>query len=211
MSWQDGPMIYHGDDMLSYGPATPHGQWAWVSDVRMGRYGYFLTGTVGNDDSLWRLFRLETDAFQRTIFTLAPVRLAVGCPGVDFSSLGIPSLAQELAEQYEDMCRSIRSHSYRDVVTKARNIVEGIVWARLGAAGGRDLFADLKTVKDLIEKQRGTCGWTELEYHLAHKIRLVHARTHAVQTAKTGRALTPEFALSVAEDLIELLRAWGYA
>ncbi len=203
-------MIYHGDTVVRYEPATAQGQWGWLSDARMGRYGYFLTGTVG-EDSLWRLFRLETDAFQRTVFTLAPVRLAVGCPQADFSSLGIPSLTQELAEQYGDMCRSIRSHSYRDVVTKARNIVEGLVWARLGAAGGRDLFADLRTVKGLMEKQRDICGWMELEYHLAHKIRLVHARTHATQAAKTGRALTPEFALSVAEDLIELLRSWGYA
>jgi hypothetical protein len=145
MPWQDGPMIYHGYTMLKYGPATAQARWNWLDDARMGRYGYFLTGTVG-DDSLWRLFRLETDAFQRSVFTLAPVRLAAGCPQADFSSVSIPLLAQELTAQYGDLCRSVQSHSYRDVVTKARNIVEGLVWGRLGAVGGRDLFADLKTV-----------------------------------------------------------------
>jgi len=175
----------------------------------MGSYGYFLTGVVG-DDSLWRLFRLESDVFLRSIFTLAPVRLAAGCPQADFSSLSDPTLAQEITAQYADVCRSVVAHSYRNVVTQARNIVEGIIWARLGATGGRDLFADLRTIKNLLETKKGSSGWTELEYHLAHKIRLVHSQTHAAQVAKSGRALTPEFALSVAEDLIELLRIWGY-
>jgi hypothetical protein len=209
MPWKDGSQPFHGYALLCYRAATAHAGWSWISDARDGRHGYFLTGTVG-DDSLWRLFRLETDTFQRSVFTLSPVRLAAGCPDADFSSVSIPLLAQELAAQYAELCRSVVSHSYRDVVTKARNIVEGLMWARLGATGGRDLAAHLKTVKDLLESQRETCGWTDLEYHLAHKIRLLHARTHAPQTAKTGRALTPEFALSAAEDLIELLRSWGY-
>lgn len=93
--------------------------------------------------------------------------------------------------------------------------MEGLLSARLKAAGhhaSRDLFGDLQTVKRLLEddKQRDNCGWEQLEYHLAHKIRLVHSQTHPSQTVKTGRALSPEFALSVVEDLIELLRCWGY-
>ena len=67
--WQDGSMIRHGDAMLLYQPTTMQAQWDWIGDARMGRYGYFLTGTVG-DSSLWRLFRLESDAFFRSIFTL---------------------------------------------------------------------------------------------------------------------------------------------
>jgi hypothetical protein len=105
--------------------------------------------------------------------------------------------------------------AYRDVVTKARNIVEGLVSARLKAAGfstSRDLFGDLQTVKKFLEddKRRDACGWTQLEYHLAHRIRLVHSQTRPTQTVKAGRTLRPEFALSGVEDLIELLTSWGF-
>ncbi len=168
------------------------------------------------DSCLWRVFRIETDAFHRAIFTLSPVRLTAGCPRADFSGLSETLLVEEVAAQYRDLCRSVLAHEYRDVVTKARNIVEGLVSARLKAAGqptSRDLFGDLQTVKRLLEddKQRDTCGWTQLQYHLAHKIRLVHSQTHPTQTVRTGRTLRPEFALSVVEDLIELLRVWGFA
>jgi len=205
-------MIYHGGSMVQYGAATARVSWNWIEEARIGRYGYFLTGIVG-DDSLWRLFRLEADTFQRSVFTLAPVRLIKGCPQTDFSNVNDPLLVQEIDAQYADLCQSIATHGYRDVVTKARNITEGLISARLSAAGHptrRDLFNDLQTVKKLIEGQKGTCGWRELEYHLAHKIRLPHAQTHATQIAKTGRILKPEFALSVAENLIELLTIWGY-
>ena len=104
--------------------------------------------------------------------------------------MSTPLPAAELGAQYRDLCRSVVGHGYRDVVTKC--IVEGFVSERLKASGypgGRDLFDDLQTVKKLLEdpQQRDTCGWTHLEYHLAHKIRLVHGQTHATQTAKSGR------------------------
>lgn len=214
MSWRDEGQIFHGDKLLLYRPTTTQAPWAWLNEMRTGQSGYFLTGTVG-DSSLWRLFRLETDAFHRAVFTLSPVRLTAGCPRADFSSVSDPLLATELAAQYRDLCGSLVAHGYRDVVTKARNIVEGLVSARLKAAGqptSRDLFGDLQTVKKLLEddKRQDACGWTQVEYHLAHKIRLVHSQTHPTQTAKVGRALRPESALSVVEDLIELLTVWGF-
>jgi hypothetical protein len=206
-SWQDGTMFNGPQPVTRFQSADMHTSWTWVSDARMGNYGYFLTGEVGND-SMWRLFRMESDVARRSVLTLAPVRLASGCPRADFASLPDSLLAKEVADQYKDVCRSVVNHSYRNAVTQSRSIVEGIIWARLGATGGRDLFADLRTIKNLLETKKESCGWTELEYHLAHKLRLVHAQTHASQVAKSGRALTPEFALSAVEDLIELLRIW---
>jgi hypothetical protein len=215
MSWLDGTRSFHGAKMLQFKPTTTQAPWQWLSEARAGQSGYFLTGTVG-DSSLWRLSRLETDAFRRAIFTLSPIRLAVGCPSANFSSVPDALLAAEITAQYRDLCASVVAHGYRDVVTKARNVVEGLVSARLRSAGkstSRDLFGDLQTVKRLLEddKQRDECGWTQLEYHLAHKIRLVHGQTHPTQAVKAGRALRPEFALSITEDLIELLTIWGYA
>jgi hypothetical protein len=214
MPWCDGSQTFPASSMFQYETVTTRAPWQWISEARQGRFGYFLTGTVGTD-SLWRLFRLETDAFHRAIFTLVPVRLSSGCPHADFSSVSTPLLAEELAAQYGDLRRSVVEHSYRDVVTKARSIVEGLISERLKALGcpvGRDLFDDLQTIKKLLEDShlRDTCGWTHIEYHLAHKIRLVHGQTHATQTAKSGRVLRPEFALSVVEDLVELLCIWGY-
>jgi hypothetical protein len=178
----------------------------------MQKFGFFLTGPLGNG-SLWRLFRAETDAFDRWILTLVPVQLSSRCPQADFSSLRTSMLVQEVSTQYSDLARALVSNSYREVVTKAKNIVEAVIAAKLdNVEKARDLFQSLQTIKELLEdnQQRDSCGWTPLEYHLANKIRLVHGQTHATAPAKTGRSLRPEFALSTVEDLIELLRIWGY-
>lgn len=213
-SWRDESQVFHGYKLRQYRATTTQAPWRWLDDARGVRPGYFLTGTVG-EDSLWRMFRVEADAFHRAVFTLSPVRLSAGCPHADFSDLTDALLAGEVAAQYTDLCGSVMAHAYRDVVTKARNITEGLVSARLKVAGhptSRDLFGDLQTVKRLLEdeKQRDACGWTQLEYHLAHKIRLVHSHTHPTQTVRVGRPLRPEFALSLVEDLIELLTTWGH-
>lgn len=116
MSWRDEAQIFHGDKLLQFRPTTTQGPWQFLDEVRAGQSGYFLTGTAG-DSSLWRLFRLETDAFHRAIFTLSPVRLAAGCPHADFSSSADTLLASEITAQYRDLCGSVVTHGYRDVVT----------------------------------------------------------------------------------------------
>ena len=212
ISWQDGPYIRHGATMRLYRPATKGVSWSWINDARMERYGFFLTGPVGSG-SLWRLFRAEVDALDRWILTLAPIRLSSKCPQADFSRLEAPLLAQTVAAQYAALANAVISNSYRDVVTNAKNIVEAVIAAKLNnVEKGRDLFSNLQTIKKLLDdkEQRDSCGWTPLEYHLANKIRLVHGQTHATAPTKMGRPLRPEFALSVVEDLIELLHVWGY-
>ncbi len=214
VSWRDEKTSHHGARVRRYAATTSEGRWLWLTDSRNGRLGYFLTGD-SKDATLWRIFRLETDALNRSIFTLAPIRLSISLPLVDFSSVGDPLRSGELAEQYTDLCRSVVQHAYRDVVTKARNIVEGLISTRLILQGqnavGR-LFEDLKQVRKLLDddQTRNTCGWRDLDYHLAHKIRLLHAQTHVGQAVASGRPLRPEFALSVVEDLVELLRTWGF-
>lgn len=213
VSWHDGKKTHHSAQMRRFRVATGVGPTRFPDDAWQGRLGYLLTGHA-RDNSLWRVTRLESDAFNRLVFTLAPIRLATGLPVPDFSSLGQPLLADELARQYQDLCGSVTHHAYRDVVTKARNIVEGLVAARLRVqnrpSSGR-LFDDLESVKKLLDgPTRNACGWEDLEYHLCHKIRLLHGRTHVSQVAQTGR-LRPEFALTVVEDLAYLLPAWGFA
>src|ERR1700685_1988520 len=56
-----------------YAVVTPLGASMWNQDARCGRLGYFITG--GSRDSvLWRLFRLESDALDHQILTLAPMQ-----------------------------------------------------------------------------------------------------------------------------------------
>ena len=212
MKWQDGSLPRFGGAMRLYCPATKNAPWNWVDQLRREQYGFFMTGPVGSG-SLWRLFRAEIDALERWVLTLSPVRSSSACPQADFSTLKAPLLADEVSAQYRDLANAVTANSYREVVTKAKNIVEAIVADRLGTAeNSRDLSENLRAIRNLLDssKSQENCRWTHLEYHLAHKIRLVHGQTHATAAARTGRPLRPEFALSCVEDLIELLHIWGY-
>ncbi len=214
VSWRDGSCISHGSQMQKYAAATTYVDYGWVQDMRRGRPGYFLTGQ-STETALWRVFRLEPDAVGRQILTIAPIQVSPRCPRADFSSVTDPVLKAELAVQYEEFCERVAASAYRDVLTKARNITEGLVSAKLSAQGhrnGRDLWEDLQTVRGLLEPSatRNSCGWSDIEYHLAHKIRLLHAQTHTGNVAESGRPIRPEFALGVAEDLVELMRIWEY-
>jgi hypothetical protein len=200
----DGATPRFAQQVICYRRATPA--------TSLGTGGFFLTGTV-ESGSVWRIFRQELDPFNRWVLTLSPVQLSSQCPRPDFSSLKTPLVAAEVTAQYEDMVRAITTNSYRDVVTKAKNIAEAIVAERPGKTKkSRDLFENLKAVRKLLDdpRQRDACGWTDFEYHLANKIRLVHGQTHATGPATIGRPLRPEFPLSTVEDLIELLYSWGY-
>lgn len=213
ISWRHGSCSYHGGSATRFAATTPRGSWVWTEDARSGRAGYFLTGQSG-ESALWRVFRLEADALNRTVVTLAPVRWNAQCPAADFSPITEPALRSELAQQYEDFCRSATSYAFRDVATKARNIAEGLLAYRLRSAsfnGTGRIFQDLQTVKRTLDDSstRGSSPVSELEYHILHKIRLVHARTHPDNPATAYLPVKPEFAMSVVEDLSEILRAWG--
>jgi hypothetical protein len=167
------------------------------------------------DSALWRIFRLETDGFGRSVFTLAPVQFSARCPRANFHDIADNLARNETLQQYEDLGRRMAAGAYRDVPTKTRNIVEALVANKLKNQGHpvlMDLGRDLQRVKGLLEDRtvRSTCGWDDLEYHLLQKIRLVHAQTHPGAVLAAGKLLSPEFALSVADDLLELLRIWKY-
>jgi hypothetical protein len=207
INWHDGHSLRMGKQAVLYSRATPETSIGSPSEG----FGLFLTGH--GEGSLWKIFRAEVDLLSRWVLTLSPVQISWRCPPADFSSLSAPLLADEVRGHYADLAAAIASNSYRAVVTDAKNIVEAIVADRLGnVEKSRDLGENLKAIKYLLEdgSRRATCGWTDLEYHIAQKIRLLHGQTHATSPTKTGRPLRPEFAGSAVEDLIELLRIWGY-
>lgn len=208
LTFQDGPYTRPGKRALRYRRATKATSLGSPSDGP----GYFLTG-MERDGALWQLTRQELDLLNQWVLTLSPVRFSSHIPRADFSSLKAPLLAQEVAAQFDDMARAITSNGYREVVTKAKNIVEAVVADRLGTVEtSRDLHTNLQTIKKFIDAnpEDGASGWSYLEYHLMQKIRILHGQTHPTGPTKTGRSLRPEFALTAVEDLIELLRLWGF-
>jgi len=174
--------------------------------------GAWMTGGPGaTEASLWRLFRAELDALGRWVLTLEPIRFSSKFPNADFSSLKAPLLQKTVERYYRDMTRAAMADSYRAVVTEAKNIVEAIIADKLGTVEtSRDLSENLQTVKKQLDINSEDGAWTYLEYHLAQKIRIVHGQTHATAPTRIGRSLRPEFALSVADDLIELLTSWQF-
>jgi hypothetical protein len=212
ISWLDGTDARHGASARYYQAATIFSPSSWRRDWTLGRVGYFLTGH-SEEANLWRVSRVEPDALERLFLTLVPIQRTPSLPSIDFAIVADPDRRLELVGLYNDFCERVVQNAYRDVPTKARNIVEGMVTWKLRSQArsvtGR-LGDDLNVVKRLLNdpQNRATCGWDDLEYTLANKIRLVHARTH-LENAVANLPLRPEFGLSVVQDLRELLVIWG--
>lgn len=193
--------------MLAQGlPGTP---WSWETDYRSGRSGFFYSGGSGEPD-LYRVFRFDADPWGRRIFTLAPVRLSAACVDAEFKRIQDDRLRGEVENHYRELSTSIRAGSCRAAVTSAKQVVEVILQAKY--PGGGDLRDKLKKVKAELEGGgRDGCEWDDLAYHLAQKLRILHGRIHADQVGKNGRSYRPELAMTVAEDLNEILIRLGFA
>lgn len=189
----------------SYYVAAGGGQ-AWDQDAEKGAVGFFVTG-VNDRTNVWRVFRAEMDAFGSCVVTLSPLVLSSGFPELILPDLEEP-LRSEILGHYEELQRHVLSYSYRAAITSAKNIVEAII-------SPRDNFASTLTkmgrgILEAKEKKIKSPS-SELAYHLAEKLRLLHQYTHAGGAARKGRSVSPELALTVVQDLIAILREYGYA
>ncbi len=186
----------------------------WETDHQRGRAGFFLTGTPGGL-SLFRVFRLEADPTGRLLVTLTPLLFATGLPHADFGAITDPIVRAEIEGAYRELNEAAAGYQFRSMVTRAKDVTEGVVGALLHQAGHnvpRDLYERLREVREILRKQgEGALGLTWLEFHLAHKIRLLHARTHPGPAGPPARPLTPELAGTVVADLAEILRQLGMA
>lgn len=186
----------------------------WLSDWQQGKAGYFLTGH-STSANLWKIARMDIDAFDSVIFVLSPMRLLSGLPNLRFANIDDALVRAEIEGHYTEMQTAIASHSYRGIITHARSIVEKAVGVWLAANGqppGRDLYDHLTILRELRSKAKTELMWfSDLAYHSAHKIRLLHGRTHVDGTVKLGRSVSPELAFSCIEDLKEVLRETGLA
>ncbi len=172
---------------------------------------YFATGTGGRT-ALWKIFRIERDVLDSLIFTLAPLEVASGFPHLDLSSVP-ESNRQEILAQYEELKRCTLGQAYRGAITCAKNIAEAIIPIKANLPPGRTFFDTLQAVRIAMEHAR-TQGReypiSDLSYHLAQKLRVLHGRTHPEGSINAGRQVFPEFALSAVQDILEILRDFGY-
>jgi hypothetical protein len=68
----------------------------------------------------------------------------------------------------------------------------------------------LKKLKSALDqKQSIALPFSDLDYHLMSKARILHGHTHTDRIVIEGRLVEPEFALSVAADIVEVLRSAG--
>ncbi len=198
---------YHAN-AYRYRAIRSGGGYGWGMDLSSGRPGFFLTGTSGAPE-LWRLSRIEVDAFDRQVLTLAPVRLAHGLAVADFDSVA-PPLRDYLCQHYEAFQRAVAAFAHLDMIDRAYNLTEGVVGHCLTLAGEqlpRTLDERLKAARKILDdpQQRTSFGLKDYGYYIAQKIRLLHAESHENRVAASGRIVRPETGMTLAVDVSDLL------
>jgi hypothetical protein len=219
-NWQTaGPMSYvssgrsfHGVDAEMYAAATPGQRMAWESDLHQSKFGYFLIGSE-RQSNLWRVYRVETDYINRFVFSIVPVTLVNGTPSLRLERLDDPEIRTEVGNHWKDLQTALDHHRYRSLITAAKNIAEGLLYfgIRDRLEGKRaDIGSMLPLLRDLLPAKRSAkLPFTELDYHLMSKLRILHQRTHVEKGI--AQPLRPELALTVVQDLVEILRSIGLA
>lgn len=184
------------------------GGYAWEIDLEREMPGYFLTGRAGRH-KLWRITAVEKDPFGYDIVSFLPVTLLGGFPQLDLPP-GIDPLWQtEIHKQYEALQQAVQDNRFRAVVTESKNLAESLMPIKQGSGPSRNFAKTLSDIRQEVEQAKKTHAKpviSEMTYHLAEKLRLLHQLTHTGGTMRKGRPLTPEFALTAAQDAIEILR-----
>jgi len=184
---------------------------AWDNDAAKHAQGLFVTGE-GDPASIWKVSRIERDAFDAPLITLSPLVIAGGFPTLDLSMVASQHAQEEIEGQYRELQTSYQNNAYRAVVTHAKNIAEVLIPLKANLPSKNTFNGTLKDLRAQMDQlhakgKRGSVS--ELSYHLAQKLRLLHQRTHPERTIDAGRGITPQFAVTVVQDLVEILRDLG--
>jgi hypothetical protein len=160
---------------------------------------------------LWRIARVELDLAGRQLFTLSPVQLASGLPEIDFSPIDNDLLLQKLVSDWSEVQRCLANNLYSSLITAAKNVAESLVVFAVGDSSAKLTFQQGLTElgKRLETKQSCRLPFQFLDYHLMSKLRILHGSTHSDRVVVSGRLVEPEFALTVADDLVQVLRSTG--
>ena len=206
----------HGVQARRYEAVGPNLGYPLETGILEGNLGYFLIGSA-QAANLWRAVRIEVDHAQRYNFTLLPLRLSGGLPIPDFDAITDQAIRQEIQQHWSEFQDALARHRYYGVVTSAKNTAESVLYYLLLAGG--HISAENRTLAKLLEKlglilsdatAKTTVPLDFLAYHLIQKMRILHGRTHPGRVKTDGRAIEPELALTVAMDLVEVLRCAGF-
>lgn len=137
---------YHAD--------PPGGPDAWETDISSGKSVYFLTGGSG-PNALWRIMRIQADALNRQVLTLAPVLLTPTLAMPFFETVASP-LREYLTEHFEGFQQAVTRNASFDAIDRANNLAEGILGYCLTLAGTippDTLDKRLKKAKEILERE----------------------------------------------------------
>jgi hypothetical protein len=206
---------YHGHLAREYEAAGGSTAYGWEAEWKRGSPGCFMVGS-SDASNLWRIHRLETDRLLRRVFVLRPLKHAFGLPTPNFGLIDDLPLRALAEQHWGDVEHSAINNRVASLITSAKQVVEAFLYAALLKEGKitrgnhelNDLLKELKRILDDKEERRSS-PFTDLGYHLAHKLRILHAGTHAGRVVVNGRVVTPEFGLTAAQDAVEVLISLG--
>jgi len=95
-------------------------------------------------------------------------------------------------------------------------VVEAILYFtlfRIGriSAGNHELSNLLTRLKALLDdkQKENNLPFTYLDYHVMHKLRILHGGTHIGRIMVNGRPVSTEYGMSVVLDLVQVLTSFG--
>jgi hypothetical protein len=205
-----GP-VHHNHVASAFTVVREGGGYTWEHDLAAGKPGIIVTGSAGYG-SMFRLQRIESDAFGRAIVTIVPVKSVSAVPGLSFATVRDGALRQEAEEHYRELQAAFRTASSRGLAKHIVSLVEACLTDRLrsvGVASTRNLAAMLEEVerriadgsKDILK---------DAGYHSAQSIRLAYQRTHPEAAARTNTPIEPEEALCLLQDLKRVMSDLGF-
>lgn len=179
----------------------------WDTDAGRLKPGLFITGE-GGPTNLWRIHRIERDAWKGPLFTLAPLLLAPGFPILDLSGVRSNVRREEIASHYVELQRCVITHSYRGAIARAKDIAESLITEKSSKPQNDPFYTKLEDLFAQLKAGKISLSW--LTYTLCQKLRLVYQYTHPEKAMEEGQPVNPELALSVVQDLIVILRDLGH-
>ena len=196
-----------------YLAATKSGIWVWGSDLQQGKHGYFQIGMLGQAN-LWRIRRAEADFANRWVFTIAPITPSNGLPTLELSSVKNAEIRQQIDQHWREFVEVYTRQLPLRSVNAARDLCEYVLYdvlSRRDELPRKHNFGDLLgRLFEVLEKGSQNWPFTMMHFHLMQKIRMLHGSIHIGKVARDG-AISPELALSVGTDLVEILTAAGLA
>ena len=187
--------------------------WGWNSDLAQGKYGYFQIG-MSRQANVWKIRRVEADFANRLVFTISPLVSSNGLPSLNLTSVHDEVARSQIEQHWREFVEVFTRQLPLRSVNAAKDICEHLLYdvlARNNKLKGRkhELGDLLKHLLEILQAGGDTAvPFNLLHFHLMQKVRLLHGRIHAGRVVAPG-PITPERALSVSTDLIEVLSAAG--